>query len=133
MSWSRNYLNSLKREILSWGLAAKVEILKEKFPAEIDAGFMRIKITLQNADILELSEYVIGDEAGVIVKSYAYHWQDASGNLKKRWDNAKHHLKVSSYPDHLHDGNEQNVIASEAMSFSKIKQLIEREIKGVSS
>lgn len=129
MSLSKNYLNSLKSEILNWELANTVQILKEKVLQEIDAGFMRVKITLKNSDIIELSEYVQGTDIGIVVKSYTYYWQDGAGKLKKRWDNAKHHLTVASHPHHLHDGDESNIIASDAMNFETIKKIIEQQFE----
>lgn len=56
MNSSKNYLNSLKNEVLTWELAKTVQIIREKYPDEVDAGFLRIKVILQNNDILELSD-----------------------------------------------------------------------------
>jgi hypothetical protein len=128
MNWSKNYLNLLKKEVHDWELVSNIQILKEKYLKEIDAGFIRIKIILKNNDILELSEYVQTTNLGLEVKSYTFHWQDANGHLKKRWDNASHHLKIATYPHHLHDGNEGNIIESDAMNFKKIKNIIQNSI-----
>jgi len=45
---------------------------------------------------------------------YAYHWEQRRqrGQLY-RWDNAPHYPHVSTYPKHLHDGDEQTVIESQ--------------------
>ena len=45
-----------------------------------------------------------------------------------RYDNAPHHqkLQLSSFPNHKHDGNEDNIIASNAPNLSDIF----REIQG---
>lgn len=129
MSLSKDYLNSLKTKVLRWELASEVKILKEKLPQEIDAGFIRIKVILKNGDALELSEYVVGTESEILVKSYTFHWQDSEGRLKKRWDNAEHYQKVSTYPHHLHDGNEGNVVESETMNFEKVREIIRNEIE----
>ena len=45
------------------------------------------------------------------VEKYSFHWQDAVGNLLKRWDNAAHHPEVVTNPHHIHDGAEENVQA----------------------
>jgi hypothetical protein len=41
---------------------------------------------------------------------YAYHWEQRRqrGRLF-RWDNAPHHPHVSTFPDHLHDGDEATI------------------------
>ena len=33
---------------------------------------------------------------------YAYHWQDANGNIICRWDNAPHWPDIATYPHHKH-------------------------------
>ena len=129
MSLSKNYLNTLKSEVLDWELADKVLILKEKVLQEIDAGFLRVKITLKNNDILELSEYVQCTDFGIVVKSYTYHWQNSNGELKKHWDNARHHFQVSTNPHHLHDGEESHVTESDAMNFEKVREIIEEDVE----
>jgi len=91
-------------------------------------SFIFFKITLQNSDILELSEYVQNTDFGIEIKSYTYHWQDAEGNLKKRWDNARHHLRVATFPHHLHDGDESNVTESDIMNFEKVQEIIDKEL-----
>lgn len=34
--------------------------------------------------------------------NYSYHWQDDSGNLIFRWDNAPYHPDIVTFPHHLH-------------------------------
>jgi hypothetical protein len=44
---------------------------------------------------------------------YAYHWeQRRQSGLIFRWDNAPHHPQVSTYPAHLHSGDEDMVVES---------------------
>ena len=47
---------------------------------------------------------------------YSYQWMKEDNTLIIRWDNAKHHIKVETYPDHKHVDTNQNVHASEPMS-----------------
>ncbi len=44
--------------------------------------------------MLEFFEYVIETSGEIQLSKYRFHWQDAQGNLKKRWDNAPHHLEL---------------------------------------
>jgi len=48
---------------------------------------------------------------------YAYHWEHRrqSGKIY-RWDNAPHHPKVSTFPKHFHDGDENTISGSELTS-----------------
>jgi len=34
---------------------------------------------------------------------YSFHWQDAQGKLKQRWDNAPHHPELPNFPHHVHN------------------------------
>ena len=48
-------------------------------------------------------EYVTRDaEHGVTRLKYSYHWQNAGGDLLKRWDNVKHHPHLANAPHHVH-------------------------------
>ena len=44
---------------------------------------------------------------------YAYHWERRrqTGEIY-RWDNAPHHPQIRTFPDHLHDGDEQIIVES---------------------
>lgn len=44
---------------------------------------------------------------------YSYHWERShiDGKLY-RFDNAPHHIEVSTFPHHLHDGNEEKITDS---------------------
>jgi len=63
------------------------------------------------------------------VNSYNYHWQDANGQFKKRWDNAPYHPQVATHPFHLHEGTEQNVLGSKPMTLEKVLKLIETALQ----
>jgi hypothetical protein len=60
----------------------------------------------------------------VQVSKYAFHWQDAAGQLQKRWDNAAHHPEISTHPHHVHDGTEANVHPHGPISAEEVLTLI---------
>jgi len=51
---------------------------------------------------LYIAEYVLTSPVVARLK-YRYHLQTLNGQLISRWDNATHHSKVSTFPDHRHD------------------------------
>ena len=51
---------------------------------------------------LHIAEYVV-TEPVLTRPKYRYHLQTSGGKLVSRWDNAPHHLDVSTFPDHRHD------------------------------
>ncbi len=67
-----------------------------------DDGYIRIKCKLTNNDILEFAEYVQVRKDKIYLETYSFHWQDAKGNLIKRWDNVPHHKKLDTFPHHIH-------------------------------
>ena len=67
----------------------------------------RYRLTLHGGDLFEMFERFQVVEGRVRVIKYAFHWQEAAGQLRKRWDNAAHHPEVSTHPHHAHDGAEQ--------------------------
>jgi hypothetical protein len=122
-------LYQLEKKLARWKAAREVQILRKKLLAEVDAGYIRVRIRLKNDDLLELSEYFSGETGELQVISSTYHWQDAQGQFKKRWDNAPHHPHVTTYPFHLHNGSEQNVLDSAPMTIDKMMKLINKELK----
>jgi hypothetical protein len=63
---------------------------------------IRLKVTLLNSDTIELFEYSEEISGKIVPKKYSFHWQDSSGNLKMRWDNAPHYQGLSNFPHHIH-------------------------------
>ena len=57
-SLSKNYLHQLERKLTEWYLAKEVVVLRKKLLAEVDAGYLRLRVQLLNDDLLEISEYV---------------------------------------------------------------------------
>jgi hypothetical protein len=74
---------------------------------EIDVHecYIRGVITLINDFTLHVAEYVV-TAPDVTRPKYRYHLQDSEGASVSRWDNAPHHPEVSSFPHHIHDGDE---------------------------
>lgn len=62
----------------------------------------KLRLTLIDESFLDVWLSTDGD--------YSYHWEQRRqrGRLF-RWDNAPHHPRVGTFPDHLHDGDEATV------------------------
>ncbi len=76
-------------------------------------GKIRIKATLRDQAIVELFEYANESNGQIKALKYSFHWQNAQGGLKKRWDNAPHYPHLPNAPHHLHkaDGSVEEVVA----------------------
>ena len=62
-----------------------------------DFYYIKVKAILIDESILYIREYVSERE-----REYSYHWQDRSGKLIYRWDNAPHYKKLKTFPHHKH-------------------------------
>ena len=96
---------------------------REIAPAD---GKLRLKMTLCDGSIAELFEYVVESNQQIHLLKYSFHWQDAQGKLRRRWDNAPHYPNLPNSPHHVHneDGSVQGVTDVPDM-FSVIEKIEE--------
>lgn len=72
-----------------------------------------------DGSVLFIKDYLFRDGK----RKYSYHWQDRSGCLLSRWDNAPHHRDILSYPHHRHL-NDAEVLATTERNLSDIFAII---------
>jgi len=85
----REYLDAVRERLIADPVIQHFSLRKERWAAQ-DA-FMRARLTLGDGSMLEFGEYIQVTEDGEIeVVTYSYHWADADGTLRKRWDNTPH-------------------------------------------
>ena len=87
-------------------------------------GVYRYRISLANGDLLEMTERVVVESGKCVVTKYRHHWQDSSASLKKRWDNTPHHPQLEGFPDHVHDGSEENVKSHPPVNGLKVLEIV---------
>lgn len=115
-------LITLNRQVIHW------TVLREE--AQGDMGLFRYRLMLRDGDLLEMFErFQIAGER-LLVSRYSFHWQSADGVLRKRWDNAAHHPEVPTYPHHIHDGTDANVLPHKPMSAEEVLATISAEAEG---
>ncbi len=71
---------------------------------DIDKGYMKSKTIFTDGSELHLFQFVEIKNKGPKIKKYRYHYQKKDGKLIRRWDNAKHHPDIDTFPDHVHVG-----------------------------
>ena len=79
------------------------------------------------AVLIDSSELFIREYNSIDSYLYSYHWQDESGLLRIRWDNAPHHQELENYPHHLHLKGETR--SSTEPYFMDILKNIEKKLK----
>ncbi|NTU43470.1 MAG: hypothetical protein HGA78_10580 [Nitrospirales bacterium] len=91
-------------------------------------GYIRVKCTLANADVLEFAEYVRVLKNKMSIETYSFHWQSAEGQMVRRWDNVEHHKEIDTFPHHVHfpDGT---VGSSIPMDLQKVLAKIEEILR----
>ncbi len=112
-------LITLNRQVVHW------VVVREE--AQGDMGLFRYRLTLRNGGLLEVFErfQVVGGR--LQVTKYSFHWQDADGQLRRRWDNAAHHPEVPTHPHHVHDSTEADVLPHEPISVEEALAIIAAE------
>jgi len=116
----------IKAVILGSPHVVNIEIVREEVLDKL--GLFRFRIKFIDGSFLEIFERFSVQEGSVEVSKYSFHWQSNDGQLRRRWDNAAHHPEISTYPYHIHEGSERNVILGEAINAEKVLSLIAEEI-----
>lgn len=91
-------------------------------------GYLRIRATITDGSLLEISIYCKMAEGITQMSGYRFHWQNKEAKLIKRWDNAKHHTELKTFPDHMHIGSDENVKESAGVDIWNVLQIIKSEM-----
>lgn len=102
------YLGYLRALILRTPEVKHWHVVREE--AQGSAGLLRYRLELNNGDEVEVFERFEIVAGRPKVTKYSFHWQNAAGQLRKRWDSAAHHPEVPTHPHHLHEGEEGRVV-----------------------
>jgi len=112
-------LIALSRQVVRW------EVIREE--TQGDVGLFRYRLTLRDGGLLEMFERFRMVKDKLQVTKYSFHWQDADGQLYRRWDNATHHPELPTRPHHVHDGTEANVLPHGPISAEEVLAIIAAE------
>jgi hypothetical protein len=124
------YLKELDDFILSADEIIKVEILRrEIWDTELEKiAIYRYRIHLKDEAFLELTERLLEESGTLIRTKYRFHWQSKDGTLIKRWDNARHHPEIKTFPHHLHVDSDENVLPQNGVSGLRVLKMVLSEI-----
>ena len=117
-----DYLNHIRALVALNRYVVRWEVLREEVQGEM--GLFRYRLTLHDGSLLEMFERFSVAGAQLQIGKYSFHWQDNSGALRRRWDNTSHQPGVSTYPHHIHDGTEENVIPHEPIHAEEVLALL---------
>ena len=120
------YLQGIDALLSASPLVRDVEIVRRSIR---DTEFEKVlhyryRVLLANGDFVEMTERVLAAQGRLEVTKYRHHWQDRQSRLLKRWDNAPHYPAIDTFPHHLHDGTEDNVVPHPAITGLEVLQYI---------
>jgi hypothetical protein len=118
-----DYLAWIKALIIANPQVVRWVVVREEVQGAL--GLLRYRLTLRNGGLLEMFERFQVLEGNVQVAKYSFHWQDATGQLVKRWDNVAHHPEVPTYPHHVHEGPEADVQPHGPITAEKVLALVD--------
>jgi hypothetical protein len=107
-----DYVESIKERLATDSIITSFDIIREF--SNLNEAFIRVRATLTNGDILDLSEF-IQQETGLEIVSYRYQWLDKNNKHICRWDNAFHFPKLNNFPYHIHN-REKKVVSGKAIN-----------------
>ena len=108
MKDAADYLAHIRALIIRDPKVRHWRVVREE--VEGDLGLFRYRLVLRDGGELEMFERFQVVKGDVEVTKYSFHWQDAGGRLRKRWDNAPHYPDIPTHPHHVHDSGEMDAV-----------------------
>ena len=121
----RSHLNELKTLALSHPRVHGVSVRREEVTAA--RGYLRMRLTLQSQDRVEMSVYLVDRGNTVHLQDYSLHWQHSDGALVQWWDTASHHPELANFPSHTHRATGE-VEPAATLNWHHFLTLLQREI-----
>jgi hypothetical protein len=98
---------------------------------DVYVAYLKGTVNLVDGSTLFFAQYVQIEGASsdrITRKKYRYHWQTPVGETRYRWDNARHHPGLATFPDHVHVGPDEAARESGPTDLWYVIGQIEREI-----
>ena len=87
---------------------------------ELDDESIRLVLDLKDGTNLRVAE----QRKGNLLERYSYYWLDKNNKLIIGWDNALHHTKLDTYPNHKHVGKQNNLQIPQETSLVDVMEVI---------
>ena len=100
----RQHFDAAEARLVQSPVVVSYQILRREIATS--DGKLRVKVVLTDGGSAELFEYVTESGGRISLSKYSFHWQDAQGRLRRRWDNAPHHPNLPNAPHHVHSEND---------------------------
>lgn len=104
------YLQRIYDSIVSRGHVGIERLSFDELPGR--QGAIEGRLTFHDGSMLEFYEVLLMRDGQLAKLRYAYHFQNAAGEVIFRYDNAPHHPHIPTHPHHKHIGATAVVPAS---------------------
>lgn len=120
------WLHRVEAQLLAWSYSRRVTVDY----AETGDGVAqyRMRVTLLDGSQLQCVERIRLHPDGLRTEKYSFHWQRSDGCLICRWDNAPHHPELSTFPHHIHEGDDACVLQHQAIDIAGVQERIEKAL-----
>jgi hypothetical protein len=94
-------------------------------------AYLKGSLNLIDGSKLFFAQYVRIEGPGrdrISREKYRYHWQAPAGETRYRWDNARHHAELATFPDHVPIGSDEEARESGPTDLWRVMGLIEQAV-----
>jgi len=119
----RDYFKSVEDCVLLYQNLIKSYTINVKYFNRYK-GYIKCEIVFKDDSVLSFSE--VKDTEIDTKDKYSYHFMNSSNDLIFRYDNAKHHPELSTFPHHKH--SQLGVSESSEMTIEEIMTDIEQTL-----
>ncbi|MBI2502944.1 MAG: hypothetical protein HYW07_06885 [Candidatus Latescibacteria bacterium] len=120
----RQYFDAIETCLIESPVIVSYRILSQEV-TPVD-GKLRIKAETSNGGQAEFFVYVAESAGDIHTLKYSFHWQDAQGQLIRRWDNAPHFPDLLNTPHHVHEADGTVSELAHIPEFSLVIEEMER-------
>ncbi|MEZ5673481.1 MAG: DUF6516 family protein [Thiotrichaceae bacterium] len=123
---ANDYLQSIQARLSISTIV--ISITNLRLQAQGDMGLYRLRLKLIDNSLLECFELFEFQGETKDTLKYSFHWQTNTGQLISRWDNAPHHGEIDTFPNHVHEEQEDNVKSHHTVDMFWILQELETKL-----
>ena len=98
---------------------------------DIYAAYFKGSLDLIDGSKLFFAQYVRiegPDRDRISREKYRYHWQAPAAESRYRWDNARHHAELATFPYHVHIGPDEEARENGPTDLWQVMGLIQQAI-----
>lgn len=122
--WLDNHVHTLEARLIASAVVADYSFGEVR--CAVCIGYYRLRIRLVNDDLIQVIERLEWSGQEARTSKYSFHWQQNDGTLIRRWDNAPHHRTLATFPHHLHEKSEDNVLPHLPINCLALLDIVEK-------